>query len=296
MPGSPHSRDGQPYSWRVLPPAWFRRGARPRLRPGLLVTLLALVALAVLAVGGYGVITHLDRPIPPSADQVIQDAAHTTAAMTSVSANFTTQASGITVMFGTVHQRVAPASLATLSMTSVDGVDRFAVTEVVTRSTVYVRMPSLSAAFGKPWIGISVPELGASPAMSQLYQTAALPTVEAALIGTASTEKMTGTTTVRGVTVSRYVGSIDPATALAELAPDVRQLLAPELTATTGSVRFTAWIDSQHNLRKIQTSVIIGGQLTVTTIVVTAINRELHMVVPQPDQVAAVPRQPPAAG
>jgi len=61
---------GQPYPWRVLPPARSRRGARPRPRSGLLVALLAFIALTVIAVGGYGVLTRAGRPIAPSADQV----------------------------------------------------------------------------------------------------------------------------------------------------------------------------------------------------------------------------------
>jgi hypothetical protein len=173
-------------------------------------------------------------------------------------------------------------------MTSVDGAERFAVTEVVTRSTVYVSMPSLTAAFGKPWLGVPVAKLGAYPAMAQLYQTAALPTAEAALIGTAETERLAGKATVRGVPVSRYVGRIDPATALTALAPHMRELLAPELGAATGTIGFTAWIDSQHNIRKVQTSATIGGQLTVTTVVITALNRVTHIAVPQSGEVAAL--------
>jgi hypothetical protein len=252
------------------------------------VIALAIVALAVIAGGGYRVIRHLYPPVPPSADQAIKDMASTSAAMTSANANFTTQVSGLTVMFGTARERVRPTTMATLSMTSVDGADRFLVTEVVSRSTVYVSMPSLAAAFGKPWIGVPVPKLAADPAMAQLYQTAALPTAEAALIRTATTERMTGTTMVRGIKVSRYIGSIVPATALAELAPAQRQLLAPELAATTGTITFTAWIDAQHNLRKIQTTAIIGGRRTVTTVVVTAINRVLRITVPQSSEVAAL--------
>jgi hypothetical protein len=266
---------------------------RVPLRSSWRIALLALICLAVIAVGGYRVMRHLYPAIPPSADQVIHDASATTAAMTSANASFTTQVSGLTTMFGTVRERITPTGLATLSMTTVDGADRFAVTEVVTRSTVYVTMPSLATAFGKPWLGVPVPALGAYPAVAQLYQTAALPTAEAALIGCASTERLTGTTTVRGVKVSRYVGSIDPATALSELAPGQRQLLAPELAAATGTISFTAWIDAQHNLRKIQTSATIGGQLTVTTVVVTAVNRVLHIAVPQPSQVAAMPLRGP---
>jgi hypothetical protein len=260
------------------------------------VALLSLIALAVLAVGGYGVISTINRPIPPSADQVIREVAHAATAMTSDSANFTTQVSGMTVMFGTVHERVTPSRLATVSMTSVDGAERFAVTEVVSRSTVYVHMPSLAAAAGKPWIGVPIPELGADSAMAQLYQTAALPTAEAALIGIANTERMTGTATVRGIKVSRYVGSIDPVTALAELDRGLGQLLAPELASTTGTIRFTAWIDSRHNLRKIQTTATIGGQLTVTTVQVTAVNPVIHIALPESSQVAALPLQTPGAG
>jgi hypothetical protein len=262
----------------------------------LVVALLGFIALAVVAVGGYGVISTINRPIPPSADQVIREVAHAATTMSSDSANFTTQVSGMTVMVGTVHERVTPSRLATVSMTSIDGAERFPVTEVVSRSTVYVRMPSLAAAFGKPWLGVPISELGADPAMAQLYQTAALPTAEAALIGTANTERMTGTATFRGVKVSRYVGSIDPATALAELDPGLGQLLAPELASTTGTIRFTAWIDSQHNLRKIETTATIGGQLTVTTVVVTAVNGAIHIAVPEPSQVAALPHQTAAAG
>lgn len=278
----------------MLPPSRFRRGARPRQRT--VVALLAFIALAVLAVGGYGAISNINRPIPPSADQVIRDVAHAATAMTSDSANFTTQVSGLTVMSGTVREQVTPTRLAMVAMTSVDGAERFAVTEVVSRSTVYVRMPSLTAAFGKPWIGVPIPELGASPALAQLYQTAALPTAEAALIGTANTERMMGTTTLRGVKVSRYVGSIAPASALAALDTGLGQLLAPELVSTTGTIGFTVWIDSQHNLRKVQTTAIIGGRLTVTTVVVTAVNEAIHIALPESSQVAAVPPQIPATG
>lgn len=257
---------------------------------------LTLIALGVIAVGGYRVLKVWNQAVPPSADQAMKDAASAAAAMTSASATFTTQVSGLTVMFGTVHERTAPARVAALSMTSVDGAARFPVTEVVTPSRVYVNMPSLAATFGKPWLGVPVSRLGADPAMAQLYQTEALPTAMAALISTASTERLTGSTTMRGVRVSRYVGTIEPATALAELAPGMRQLLAPELAAGTGAIRFTVWLDSRHILRKVQTSATVGGQLTVTTVVVTAVNRILQIAVPSSGEVAAVQFADPASG
>ena len=253
------------------------------------MALLAVIALAVLVVGCFRVYRHFFPVIPPTAAQEVRDATATARAVTSASAHFTTQVSGLTVMFGTVSEQVTRTTrLATLRMTSVDGADRFAVTEVVTPAKVYVSMPSLAAAVGKPWLAVPVPQLGADPAMAQLYQTGALPTVEAALLGTASTARLAGTSTVRGVQVSRYVGTIDPATALAALSPEMHQLLAPELAATTGAIRFTAWIDARHNLREVETSATVGGRLTVTTVVVTAFNRPVRIAVPLASQVAAM--------
>jgi hypothetical protein len=259
------------------------------LRSGRQLAILAVIALVVLAVGGYRVYRAWNRAAPASADQAMKNAAVSAASMTSASATFTTQVSGLTVMFGTIREQVTPTRTATLSMTSIDGTSRFPVTEVVTPSHVYVSMASLSETVGKPWLGVPISRLNADPPMAQLYQTGALPTAAAALIGTASTERLTGTTTVRGVRVSRYVGSIEPATALTELSPQLRQLLAPELAAGTGTIRFTVWLDSHYNLRKVQTSATVGGQQTVTTVVVTALNGPLHVAVPRSGEVAALP-------
>ena len=251
------------------------------------MALLAVIALAVIGVGGYRVYQHWFPPVPPSAAQELREATSTARAGSSASATFSTQVSGLTVMFGTIREQTKPFSLAAVSMTSVDGAERFAVTEVVTLSDVYVTMPSLAAADSKPWLAVPVARLGADPAMTQLYQTSVLPSAEAALVANARTVRRAGTATVRGVPVSRYVGTIDPATALAALGAESRALLAPELTATTGTIHFTAWIDAKHHLRKVETSAIVGGRVTVTTVVVTALNRRLHIAVPDSGQVTS---------
>jgi len=248
-----------------------------------------VVALAVVAVGGYGLYRHWFPAGPSTAGQAIEEASSAAAAMTSATATFTTQVNGLTVMFGTVRERVAPTGLASLKITSVDGADRFAVTEVVTRSDIYVNMPSMTTNVGKPWLAVPVGDLGKDAAMLPLYQTGALPTAEAALVSTAHTVRKAGTTTVGGVKVTRYVGAINPATALAGLDSQLYQLLAPELTATRGTIGFTAWIDSHQDIRKVQTSADIGGQRTVTTVVITGVNLKVHIAVPRASQVAALP-------
>ncbi len=245
-----------------------------------------VVALTVLAADGWWLLRTREpaRQTPPA---VLAEAVSQAAAMTSVKATFTTQVAGLTTVFGRISEQLKP-DRATLTMTTVDGADRFSVAEVVTDSVVYLRAASLANAVGKPWISVPITGLSADPALVGLYQTEAIPTADAALIGTAAVVRSAGTGTVDGVRTTRYVGTIDPAATLRRLSPAIRQLLAPELGAATGTVRFVAWIDGQHNLREVQMSATVGGLSTATSVVLHALNATVHITVPAPSQVSAV--------
>jgi hypothetical protein len=248
-----------------------------------------LVALLVLAAGGYYLRAHHHRQVPPpNPPQVIRIAAARAAASSSASATFTTQVGGLTVMSGTISERLRPAPMADLTMTTVDGAERFAVEEVVTGSDVYLKIPGLAPGVGKPWVEVPVTQLSANPALDELYQTNAIPTNGAGLIAAATSARRAGTAPVDGVLTTRYVGTIDPATAAATLTSTVRQLLAPELKSVTGAIGFVAWIDGQHNFREIQTSAAVGGRSTLTTIVFTT-TRAVQIAVPVASQVAMAP-------
>jgi len=251
-----------------------------------------VVALGVLAADGLWLVhtrdvklAELAREDTPRAETAT--AVSRAAALTSARATFTTQVSGLTTVFGLVTEQLRPQRT-TLTMTTVDGADRFGVTEVVTDSAVFIRAPGLASSVGKPWISVPVAGLTADPALMGLYQTGAIPTIDAAMIGTASGVRSTGPQTVNGVRTTRYVGEVEPALALRRLSPAERQLLAPELTTVSGNLDFVAWIDAHHNLVKLQTSAIIDGLSTVTTVVVTAFNQRLHVTVPPLSQVSAV--------
>jgi hypothetical protein len=246
-----------------------------------------VVALGVLAADGWWLVRTRDavKPLPPHA--ATAEAVSQAAAVTSAKATFTTQVAGLTTVFGRVSEQLRPQRV-TLTMTTVDGADRFGVTEVVTDSAVYLRAPGLANAVGRPWISVPVAGLTADPALMGLYQTGAIPTVDAAMIGTAAGIRSTGPRTINGVQTTRYVGTIDPAVALRRLSPAQRLLLAPELTAVSGDLHFVAWIDGHHNLVKLETSATIDGLSTVTTVVVTAFNQRVHLTVPPSSQVSAL--------
>jgi hypothetical protein len=246
-----------------------------------------VLALGVLAADAWWLVRTRDaaKPLPPAAETA--KAVSQAAALTSARATFTTQVSGITTVFGRVTEQLRPLRV-TLTMTTIDGADRFGATEVVTDSAVFLRAPGLANSVGRPWISVPAAGLTADPALIGLYQTGAIPAVDTAMIGTAAKVRSTGPRTVNGVRTTRYVGTIDPALALRRLSPAERQLLAPELTTVSGDVQFVAWIDAHHNLVKLQTSATIDGLSTVTTVVVTAFNQRLHVTVPALSQVSAL--------
>jgi hypothetical protein len=251
-----------------------------------------VVALGVLAADGWWLVHTRDLKLAELAKEDTPRAQTATAvsqaaALTSARATFTTQVSGLTTVFGRVSEQLRPQRT-TLTMTTVDGADRFGVTEVVTDSAVFIRAPGLANSVGKPWISVPVAGLTADPALMGLYQTGSIPTIDAAMIGTATGVRSTGPRTVNGVRTTRYVGTVEPAQALRRLSPAERQLLAPELTAVSGDLHFVAWIDAHHNLVKLQTSATIDGLSTVTTVVVTAFNQRLHVTVPPESQVSAL--------
>jgi len=248
------------------------------------ISAVALSSLSVIAVGS----SYVLRPtVQVSPRQAIEQAVATSAAATSASTTFSTQVSGMTTLYGTAREQGRESRMATLAMTAVDGAEHFSVTEIVTGPAVYISTPGLAQALGKKWLGIPVPKLTEDPAMAQLYQTNAIPDAGAGLIAVASTVRLAGTETIGGVPVSRYVGTIDPSRARDRLAPRLAQLLAPQLAATTGQIRFTAWVDGQHNFRKIQTISTVGGRVSQTTLIYTSSSLPGRIDVPVSSEVEA---------
>jgi hypothetical protein len=263
-----------------------RRSGLARLGYGWRFGAIIVVALAVLAVDGWWLLHTRELARQQTTPVVIADAVSHADALTSATANFSTQVSGLTTVIGQVSEERRPHRV-TLAMTTIDGADRFSVAEVVTASAVYLQAPGLAPSVGKPWISVPLAGLSADPAMVGLYQTEAVPTAEAALLDTATGLRKAGAGTIDGDRTTRYVGTIEPSVALGRLSPAARQLLAPELTTVTGDMRIVVWIDRQHNLCKVQTSATVAGLVTVTTVVIKALNPTVHIAVPAASLVSA---------
>lgn len=253
-----------------------------------------MLALGVLAADGWWLVRTRDAKELELAKLALQrtpraeiaTAVARAAALKSANAAFTTQVAGLTTVTGRVSEQLRPQIVA-LKMTTFDGAGQFGVSEVVTDGAVYLRAPGLANAAGRPWISVPVAGLAADRVLIGLYQIGAIPTADAALIGTAPGVRSAGRQTIDGVRTTRYVATIDPAQALLRLPPALRQLLAPELTGVSGDMRLAAWIDGHHDLVRLQTSATIDGSSTVTTVEVTALNKTVHITVPAASQVSA---------
>jgi hypothetical protein len=158
---------------------------------------------------------------------------------------------------------------------------------------MYLKMAELSKEAGKPWVEIPFSELkgSAGAVFSQLLQNVQNnnPQQQAKMLTASKNVRSLGTHTIDGVRTTEYTGSYTTASALAMLSPSQRKVLGPELKQLTGPIRFSDWIDAQHQVRRtVITESVSGQQITLTTNT-TAINQPVNIKLPPRRRVALIP-------
>ena len=98
-----------------------------------------------------------------------------------------------------------------------------------------------------------------------------------------------GTQVINGVSTTHYTGTFKASAALAKLSPSLRKELAPGLKLITGDIRFNAWIDAQHVVRRITEVYTVMGQTGTATMDVTAVNQPVHIAPPPARRVTLPP-------
>jgi hypothetical protein len=146
---------------------------------------------------------------------------------------------------------------------------------------------------GKRWLKISLKQLSgkAGATFSQLLQALqnGNPLDQTRILAASKDVHTAGTQVIDGVTTTRYTGTFTPSAALSALTPNERKLLGPQLKLLHGTVKFTIWIDGQHQTRQVAEHENVAGQTVVTTLNVTAINQPVTVTVPPTNQVASLP-------
>lgn len=203
-------------------------------------------------------------------------------------------AGGLSVS-GTIKGQRQPSLLEEFDASSFHmiGQDIGPMTEIVTPKAFYMKTPMLSAGLHKPWLELPFSELkGKGAALSQLLNQAQSgdPLSDARLMAGAKNVRTVGTGTVEGVPVTELTGSESATAALAKLPASARATLGQEMEKLgVGQIQYQAWVDGQHNIRKMIVKEI-GSTLNETiSMTVTSINQPVHISLPPSGQVATIP-------
>lgn len=232
--------------------------------------------------------------------QAVQLAASQSQAETSLTANLqvSTQGSATMTSSGTVQEEKKPALFvnADLSSVAVNGQTLpGGIQEILTPSTLYLRMHELSEMTGKQWLKLPFSELSnltGGVNVGQLVQQASSsePTTQAEFLAGASNVRTVGTGVIDGVPVTEYTGTISMTTALQRIPAAERSQVSQAITkAGITSANFTVWLDAQHRVRKLIMKEN-GDSITETvSMQVTSIDQPVSTQLPSASQAATVP-------
>jgi hypothetical protein len=207
--------------------------------------------------------------------------------------------SGNVSLSGTFSERIRPTVLASVTISSLQTAGSAVpggLSEVLTPSTLYLKAPALTQPLhiAKPWLSIPLAKLSQSSGIdfSQILSTATNngPLAQSQLLAGATSVQKAGTTTLNGVPVTEYTGTIDLSKAAAALSGNSKSQLQQAITkAGLSTATFTVWIDGQHVTRKAvvhETGKTISETVTTT---ITGINQPVNIAVPSAAQTAPLP-------
>ena len=230
---------------------------------------------------------------PTSPRTALLLAAEQTGKLDTMAASYTAQTNGSQTLASTILVQYKPALLIKAVANVEASGQSLHITEIVSSKAMYLKMAELSKEAGKPWVEIPFSELkgSAGAVFSQLLQNVQNnnPQQQAKMLTASKNVRSLGTHTIDGVRTTEYTGSYTTASALAMLSPSQRKVLGPELKQLTGPIRFSDWIDAQHQVRRtVITESVSGQQITLTTNT-TAINQPVNIKLPPRRRVALIP-------
>lgn len=202
---------------------------------------------------------------------------------------------GNVALNGTFSEQRQPTEIARFDVGSLQasGANLGPMSTITTPSALYLKMPMISALTHstKPYLKIPASALKSGGLSSLIGQAqSSNPLSAAQLLAGATNTRTVGTGTVNGVAVTELEGSEPVSAALAKLPANVRSSFGQDIQKLgVGQIKFQAWVDGQHNFRKLIVNEI-GRTLNETvTVTVTSINQPVHISVPPAAQVSTLP-------
>ena len=240
-----------------------------------------------------------------SPTQAVELAAHSAAAVNTFTGTISLQGtynesstSGPIDMSGTMSGQRQPSLefSANIGTFSAAGENIGPMDEVLTSKDLYLKVGMLSQALhtSKPWIAMPISELSNATGVnlsSLLSETQdSSPLTQTQMLAGATGVRKVGTSTIDGVPVTEYSGTITMDKAIAALPGDVRSGLQQEITSTgIKSASFDVWLDGQHQAKK-EVITEKGSAVSETiTVTMTSVNQPVSITPPAADQVTSVP-------
>lgn len=231
--------------------------------------------------------------------QAVTLASQHAASVNSFATTLNVQMSGTVsgTMVGTMQMRKRPSLLIEARFskldfggTSVPG----GMEEILTSKTLYLKMATLQRELGKPWAALPLSALSGKSGvnLSQLTQQAQQnnPMTDVQMLSSAKNLRAVGTETIGGVSTTHYTGSFAASAGLAKLPPSLRSTEQKALqTLGITTFNFNAWIDAQHQIRKIAVTEHGGSEQVAATMQVTGYNQALSVNMPPSSQVKSIP-------
>jgi hypothetical protein len=260
------------------------------------VSLCAGAAALLAAVAGCGTSTTgtSGSAKPQNARQAITLASDDMQRANSMAGTFSMRLGSGTATTGTIQMQRVPSLVFDENLSISAGGHTLPVTEVMSTNAIYLKEAALSGETGKPWLEIPFSGLDGNlgSALARMFQSAqnGNPLEQAQMLAASKNVRAVGTQDIDGVQTTHYTGSFTPSAAIAALSPSLRSSVRPMLSVLSGDIRFSAWIDAQHQVRRVTETETVSGEPVTVAINITAINQPVHIVVPPASQVATLPK------
>ncbi|WP_433474720.1 LppX_LprAFG lipoprotein [Spirillospora sp. CA-142024] len=243
-----------------------------------LATGLALSLTGCLGDAGKSV-DDAGKGLKLTAAQVLGKAAEKTGQVDSFQADMTMQMTGSTTgdmsANGTMQYRTKPdlAYSMNFGQMTVAGKSMSGMEQRLVGRNMYMKMPMLTQLGGgsKPWIKISLDELGAKSGLNideLLQQSRQMDPVQNTKMLTASKDaREVGKETIDGVQTTHYTGTYRMSDAISKLSPETQEAYRKSLGTTgTQAMNFDLWVDGrqlprQMTMKSLQSE---GGTMTMT--------------------------------
>lgn len=285
--------------WR-LPGSFFAEEkdvpSRSRFGPVWGIAALALAATVTGCASGHPAASKPSLTGPALLDAAVKSTATIKSFSGTMSAKISTQGTTMT-MSGTMEEQRKPL-LGRVTMSSIRamGQNMGPMSVLMTPQEFYVKMPaSVTKGHVKtPWIGMPLSEIKAGgTSMSSLINEANKnPAQETQMLAAAKDTRIVGKGTVGGVPVTEIAGteSVSQALASSKLPASARTAMEQQVEKLgVGQIKFTEWIDAQHNVRKMVMT-MTGSTITENmTMTMTGINQPVHVTAPPASQVTKIP-------